>query len=46
VIRSLPRWELMREQPPCAATAHDIENGVQDLADRVQARSAKSLGRR
>ncbi len=45
VIGSLPRCELVREQPPCAATPNNVEDGIQDLAHGVQARSAAALGR-
>jgi hypothetical protein len=36
----------VREQSPSAATAHHVEDCVQDLAERVQPRSANCLGRR
>src|SRR5262245_54997840 len=35
VICRLPRRELMWQQPPCAATPHNVEDRVQDLANRV-----------
>jgi hypothetical protein len=35
VIGRLPGWELVREQSPSAATPHNIEDGVQDLANGV-----------
>lgn len=44
VICRLPGRELVREQPPGAATPNDVEDGVQDLANRVQAGSTESLG--
>ena len=44
VIRGLPSWELVREQPPGTAAPHHVEDGIQDLADRVQSRSANALG--
>jgi hypothetical protein len=46
VIGRLPGWELVREQSPSAATAHHVEDRVQDLAERVQPRSADCLGQR
>jgi len=46
VIGSLPRRELVWEQPPGAATPYHVEDGIQDLAARMQSRSAKTLGRR
>jgi len=46
VISGLPGWEFVREQPPGTAAPHDVEDGVQDLADRVKPRSADGLGRR
>jgi hypothetical protein len=44
VIRTLPGWELVREQPPGAATPNNVEDGVQDLTDRMQAGAADSFG--
>jgi len=44
VVGGLPRRELMREQSPGTATPNDVEDSVQDFADRVEARSAKPLG--
>src|SRR5579864_1143094 len=46
VIRGLPGWELVRQQPPRATTSNDVEDCVQDLANRMQPRSADGLGRR
>jgi len=45
VVGRLPGWELVREQSPSAATAHHVEDRVQDLAERVQPRSPDCLGR-
>jgi hypothetical protein len=42
VIGRLPCWELVREQAPDAASPYHIVNGIQDLANRVQSRSANS----
>jgi hypothetical protein len=36
----------MWEQPPGAATPYDVEDGVQDLTDWMQSRSANTPGRR
>ena len=44
VIRSLPGCELVREQPPSAATPYHVEDAVQDLTERMQARPADTLG--
>jgi|SRR5438874_8162618 len=46
VIGSLPGCELVRQQPPGAATPNDVEDGVQNLAQRVEAGSADTLWRR
>ena len=46
VIRGLPGWKLMREQPPSTARPDHIEDGVQDLANRMKPRSAEKLWRR
>jgi hypothetical protein len=46
MVGGLPSWEFVRKQTPGAATPHDVEDGVQDLASRVQARSTKLFGRR
>jgi hypothetical protein len=44
VIGGLPRWELVWEEAPGTATSDNIEDGIQYLADRVQARSPDALG--
>ena len=44
VIGGLPGCELMWEQSPGTATPYDIEDGVQDLADRAKAGSTEALG--
>jgi hypothetical protein len=31
-VDGLPRWKLMRQQAPSTAAAHDVEDGVKDLA--------------
>ena len=46
VIGGLPGWELVREQPPGAATPNDIEDRVQDLADGMEARPSNTPRRR
>jgi hypothetical protein len=45
VVGRLPRRELVREQPPGTATPHNIEDGIQDLADRVHSGTTDALGR-
>ena len=44
VIRRLPGRELVRQQSPGAAAAYDVEDGVQDLAERVETWPANTLG--
>lgn len=44
VIGGLPSWELVRKQPPGTAAPHNVEDGIQDLTDRVQSRSANAPG--
>lgn len=44
VICGLPGWELVRQQSPGTAASHDIENRVQDLADRVESWTAQGFG--
>src|SRR5450631_260780 len=44
VIGGLPGCELMWQQSPSTATPYDIEDGVQDLADRAKAGSTDALG--
>ena len=44
VIGGLPGCELVGQQSPGTATPNNIEDGVQDLADGVQAGSAEPLG--
>src|SRR5215469_1431577 len=46
VVGSLPGWEFVWQQPPGTATPHHIEDGIQDLADRVEPGSAQTFGRR
>ena len=46
VIGGLPGWELVRQQPPRAATSNDVEDGVQDLTHRMKSGAADTLGRR
>jgi hypothetical protein len=46
VVGGLPGRKLMRQQPPGTATPNDVEDGVQDLSDRMQPRSPEGLGRR
>ena len=46
VVGGLPRWELVRQQPPRAATSNDVEDGVQDLAQRMKPGSADTQARR
>src|SRR5690348_5908091 len=36
----LPRWIVARQVAPSTATAHDVEDGVEDASQRMGARSA------
>jgi hypothetical protein len=42
---SKPGWELVRQQPPRAATPNNVEDGVQDLTHRMKPGSADTTGR-
>ena len=44
VVGGLPGCEFMWEQSPGTATPYDVEDGVQDLADRAKAGSTEALG--
>src|SRR4051794_25778865 len=44
MVDGLPRREVVRQQAPGAAAAENVEDGVEDLADAVEARSSRSLG--
>ena len=44
VIHGLPGRELVREQPPGAATPHHVEDGIQDFADWMEPGSAERFG--
>jgi hypothetical protein len=46
VVRGLPGWELVRQQPPGTATSDDVEDGVQDLTLRMKPGTADTPGRR
>ena len=46
VIGGLPGWELVRQQPPRAATSNDVEDGVQDLTHWMKPGTADTPGRR
>jgi hypothetical protein len=39
MVDAAPRWEIVRTQAPGAATPHDVEDGVKDLAQRIDART-------
>ena len=40
VIDGLPRWEVMRQKAPSAATTDHVKDSVEDLAQAMEARSA------
>src|SRR5215212_1266026 len=44
VVDGLPGWEVVGQEPPGAATANDVENGVQDLAGGVHPGTSGSFG--
>jgi len=46
VVGGLPGRELVRQQPPGAATSNDVEDGDQELAHRMKPGSADTTGRR
>jgi hypothetical protein len=46
MVDRFPRRQIMRQQPPGAATAQDIEDGIEDVPDRVVPRPASLLGGR
>ena len=43
-LDGLPGRELVGQEPPSAAAAHHVEDGVQELAGSVSARTAAGLG--
>jgi hypothetical protein len=46
VVNCLPRREIVRKQTPGATAAQAVEDGVEDLHDRILARTpVGSLGR-
>ena len=46
VIDGAPRWKIMRQQFPGTATAHGIENAVEELAAAVFWRAATAFAGR
>src|SRR5215210_3615194 len=46
VVDGLPRREVVREQAPGAAAAHHVEDGVEDLAQRMEPGTAGCSGNR
>src|SRR5258707_5124439 len=46
VVSGLPGRKLVRQQPPGATSSHDVEDGVQDLAQRMKPRTADTPERR
>jgi hypothetical protein len=39
VVDGLPGWEVMRKQAPGTAAPYDVEDGIEDLAQAMKARS-------
>jgi hypothetical protein len=46
MVDGLPGREVVRKQTPLAATTHDAEDGVEDLAQGVQPGAPRSFGGR
>src|SRR5215217_9457478 len=45
VVDATPRWEIVRKQAPGAAAPDEVEDGVKNLAQRVESRTATGFGR-
>jgi len=45
MIDGLPGREVVGQEPPGAAAAENVEDGVEDLAPVVDARSSRGIGR-
>ena len=46
MVDGLPGWEVVWQQSPSTAAAHNIEDGVKDLAQRIDPRTPIGFGRR
>src|SRR5215208_2693129 len=44
MVDGLPGWEVVGQQPPGAAAADDVEDGVKDLAGGVRIGTSGSFG--
>jgi hypothetical protein len=44
VVDAAPGWEIVGKQAPGAAAPHDVEDGVKDLAQRVDSRAPGGFG--
>ena len=44
VVDGLPRWEVVGQQSPGAAAPQDVEDGVEDLAQAMEARTPVGSG--
>jgi hypothetical protein len=44
VVDAAPGREVVRKQAPRTAAPYDVEDGVEDLAQRVEARTSGSFG--
>jgi hypothetical protein len=43
MMDGLPRRKVMRQKPPRAAAANDVEDGVKDLAQGMYSRASRSF---
>src|ERR671912_264842 len=44
VVDATPRWEIVRKQAPGAAAPYYVEDGVKNLAKRIDPRTATGFG--
>ena len=44
VVDRLPRWEVVRQESPGASATHDVKDGVEDLAQRIDPRTPVVFG--
>ena len=45
MVHGLPGWQIVGQQAPGTATAEHVEDGIENLAHRVDPRPAPRLGR-
>ena len=46
MVGGFPGWEVVGQQPPGAAAANDVEDGVEDLTGAVHLGTPGSVGER